>query len=223
MLDPTIGTGLILTWGACWTIAYIGMVLRGFGEKTYGMPAFALFFSLSWALIFSFIIPQVREVAPVIQLAINIIWFILGLLVLCTYFLYGKKHFPQSIGEKWFIPWSILGLATAFLFVLLMSMEFYDYSGMYAALVSYLLASVLFIDMLARRGSAEGQSTGIAVAKWVGTMAATAYFFLGKGDIFILYLGVACAVFDVIYIALLYRTVKASGKQAVPISVRKRL
>ena len=46
----------------------------------------------------------------------------------------------------------------------------------YSAFLQNLLMSVLFIDMLIKRGNREGQSLTIAVNKWLGTLAPTILF-----------------------------------------------
>lgn len=219
MVDPVIDYGLMLLWGICWSIAYIAMISRGFREKTYSMPAFALFFNISWEFIFAFIMPFLHPIDSTMELLINIIWFSFDALIFGTYLLYGRKYFPKGIDKKWFLPWSILGLAVSFLFVLLLSLDLSDYIGMYAAFISNLMMSVLFIDMLVKRGNPEGQSMVIAVSKCIGTMAPTVYFYIFFENAFILYLGIACAVFDVIYIVMLYHSIKVSKKQEPLISV----
>ncbi len=220
MVDPTIDMGLKVICGVCWTIAYLAMIRKGFAEKTYGMPAIAIFFNISWEFIFAFIMPFVYGVDMGVQLPINIIWFLCDGLILFTYFLYGRKYFPKGIDRKWFLPSIVLGLAVAFPFVLLMSLQFSDYIGMYAAFIQSLMMSVLFIDMLVKRGSAEGQSMVIAVSKGIGTFAMTVFFFLKFQNTLVLYLGIAAAVFDLLYIVLLYDTIRASNKQGLLISVK---
>jgi hypothetical protein len=220
MIDPNLDTGLKVVCGVCWTIAYLVMIRKGFAEKTYCMPAIAMFFNISWEFIFAFIMPFVYGIDIGVQLPINIIWFLCDALILGTYILYGRKYFPKSIDGKWFVPSIVLGLTVAFLFVLLMSREFSDYIGMYAAFTQNLMMSVLFIDMLIKRGSVEGQSMAIAVSKWIGTLAITVFFYLRFENTFILYLGVACTVFDLIYIKLLNDTIGASKKKAMSLSVK---
>ncbi|MEO7971456.1 MAG: hypothetical protein ABI698_09160, partial [bacterium] len=82
----------------------------------------------------------------------------------------------------------------------------------YSAFLQNLLMSVLFINMLVRRGSREGQSLTIAVGKWLGTLAPTVLFgIIGDGgfphgSFLIVVVGMLCSVFDLIYIGLLLQT-----------------
>jgi len=112
-----------------------------------------------------------------------------------------------------FIGWSVLGLITAFAIEYAFIREFGVAKGAaYSAFPQNLLMSVLFISMLARRGSREGQSLTIAVSKWLGTLAPTiVYGVLGqggfpRGSFLILMLGILCSVFDLIYIRMLAKT-----------------
>jgi hypothetical protein len=88
----------------------------------------------------------------------------------------------------------------------------------YSAFLQNLLMSVLFIEMLGRRGTSRGQSLLIAVNKWIGTLAPTILFgVLGdggfpKGSFLIVMLGGLCSVFDVIYIGMLVRISRRDRK-----------
>src|SRR5204863_3713537 len=74
--------------------------------------------------------------------------------------------------DKLFIAWSVLGLIMAFAVQYAFRREFGIGKGAsYSAFAQNLLMSILFIGMLARRGSREGQSLTIAVNKWIGTLA----------------------------------------------------
>ena len=82
----------------------------------------------------------------------------------------------------------------------------------YSAYLQNLLMSILFIVMLVQRGNAEGQSMIIAVAKFIGSLAPTILVgVLGAGSVdepnlFVLIIGILMAIFDVIYIWMLYQT-----------------
>ena len=60
--------------------------------------------------------------------------------------------------------------------MLLISAEFNDWGGVYAAFGQNLMMSVLFITMLYRRRSLRGQSRGIALCKLLGTALASLAF-----------------------------------------------
>ena len=130
----------------------------------------------------------------------------------------GKSRIKNSRQQRFvnsaaFIAWSVLGLVTALAIEYAFIREFGVAVGAgYSAFLQNLLMSVLFIAMLARRGSREGQSLSIAINKWIGTLAPTIlYGVLGeggfpRGSFLILISGIFCSVFDLIYIRMLART-----------------
>ncbi|WP_203219238.1 hypothetical protein [Arthrobacter ipis] len=104
-------------------------------------------------------------------------------------------------------------LGTSFAVQLLFVAEFgWDDATKYAAFLQNLLMSGLFIAMLASRGSGRGQLLVIAVAKWIGTLAPTIVYGGYGNSPLILGLGGLCSVFDLAYIALLWR---ARGRATV--------
>lgn len=194
---------LTLISGLSWTIVYILIIIRSFRDKTYGMPFWALAFNFGWEFIFSFVlIPDTVG----LQGIINRIWLFFDAIILIAYFLYGKKEWPQRINKHLFYPYSIFGLITGYLFVYLMSVELDHSQGMYAAFVQNLMMSLLFIAMLNNRKSREGQSVGIALFKMTGTLAPTILY--GVKSRFVLFLGTACFIVDLIYLLLLLTVYK---------------
>ena len=218
MSPETFKLFLTIVSGVCWTIVYIDGIRLGFKHKSYAIPFYALALNLAWELIHT-----VRGfyTGPDLQTIINCVWYLFDVGILWTYLKFGIKYFPPNIPQRWFGVWSLLGLGTAFLVESAFVREFDPFvGGAYAAFLQNLLMSVLFITMLVRRGSREGQSFVIAISKWIGTLAPTIQFgVLGSGtfhgpSFLILVLGVLCSVFDLIYIYLLTRarefTLKAS-------------
>lgn len=132
----------------------------------------------------------------------NAVWFTFDVGILYTYFKFGRKYFRgfedqrpaaargafkiQSLpaaGGTDFIAWSALGLVTAFAVQYAFCREFGVAKGAgYSAFPQNLIMSILFIAILARRGSREGQSLTIAISKWIGTLAPTIlYGAIGEG------------------------------------------
>jgi hypothetical protein len=66
-----------------------------------------------------------------------------------------------------------------------------------------LLLSALYIQMFLKRNSFEGQSSGIAFFKLIGTACATTFLFQGFGA-FLILLGILCFVLDAAYLVMLY-------------------
>jgi hypothetical protein len=199
-MSPTLVTVLTLVSGISWTIVYIEMIRRGFRDKTYGMPLFALAFNIAWEFMYAFVVPGGLS----LQRIVNITWFLLDAVIVYTYFRYGRRDFPQA-WQRYFLPWSLLAFAMSFLIIYLMRYEFEGYWGaIYSAFAQNLMMSVLFIAMLVRRNNVQGQSMYIAIFKWLGTLAPTIQFYGQTGSHLVLALGVGCFVYDVIYMGMLY-------------------
>ena len=211
MVDlQTIKIILTAISGLCWTIVYIEGIRLGFKDRSYAMPFFALALNLAWELlhtIFGF-----REGGG-LQATINAIWFVFDLGIIYTYFKFGRKYFARSLPGSSFVIWSVLVLVSALAVEYAFTRELGVFKGgAYAAFLQNLVMSVLFIQMLVSRGSREGQSVLLAVAKWIGTLAPTIQFGvigdLGfpRGSLLVTVTGGFCCVFDLIYIWLLSRT-----------------
>ena len=205
---------LTVASGICWTVDYVEGIRVGFKDKSYAIPFYALALNFAWEL--QHTIFGLRAGAS-LQTIINAVWFAFDVGILYTYFKYGRKYFPRNVPARWFTGWSMLGLLTALCVEYAFIREFGVAVGAgYYAFLQNLLMSVLFIDMLVKRGSSEGQSLYIAVNKWIGTLAPTILFGIvgdggfPKGSFFILVLGIFCSIFDLIYIRMLFRMMLAS-------------
>lgn len=200
-MDPALVNTLILTSGISWTIVYIELIRRGFQDKTYGMPLFVLALNIAWEFMFAFWVFDEMN----IQRVVNIVWFLFDMVIVFTYFRFGRREFPKA-SQRFFIPWSLVAFAVGFLVIYFTHYEFDEFWGArYSAFAQNLLMSVLFIDMLVRRDDVRGQSMYIAIFKWLGTLAPTIQHYLQTGSNLILILGIGCFIYDVIYIWMLHQ------------------
>ena len=202
---------LTIISGVCWTIVYIDGIRLGFKDKSYAIPFYALALNFAWETLYTYFGFRINGVN--VQNIFSALWLTFDIGILYTYFKFGRKYFPSAYGSGVFIGWSILGLVTAFALEYSFVREFGVAKGAgYSAFLQNLLMSILFIAMLARRRSREGQSLLIAVNKWIGTLAPTiVYGVLGeggfpRGSLLILTAGIFCSVFDLIYIRMLAKT-----------------
>jgi hypothetical protein len=200
-MNPALVTVLTLVSGISWTIVYLDIINRGFRDKTYGMPLFALAFNASWEFIFAFLVGDGIS----LQRIVNTVWFIADTVIVYTYFRFGRRELPTAV-QRWFIPWSMLAFVVAFVVLVYTHLEFEDFFGArYSAFAQNLMMSVLFIGMLVARNGVRGQSMYIAIFKWLGTLAPTIQVYGQTGSNLILVLGAAVFVYDVVYIGLLFR------------------
>jgi hypothetical protein len=234
----TVKLLLTVISGLCWTIVYIDGIRVGFRDKSYAIPFYALALNLAWELLYTYHGFRINGVD--VQNIFNVAWLTFDIGILYTYFRFGRKylrafrdHPPAhaggsdkanppaiAVGSNFaFIGWSVLGLVTAFAVQYAVIREFGVAKGAaYSAFPQNLIMSILFIAMLVKRGSREGQSILIAVSKWVGTLAPTILFgVIGqggfpRGSFLILTVGLFCSVFDLIYIWLLMKTKPAHSR-----------
>jgi len=210
---------LTLVSGICWTIVYIDGIRLGFKHRSYAIPFYALALNFAWELLYTY---YGFQSTISVQAVVNAVWLVFDIGILVTYFKFGRKYFPARVpgyssafGDAGaaFIGWSVLALIAAFCIEFAFRKEFGVRVGAgYSAFLQNLLMSVLFIAMLVRRASREGQSLTIAVSKWLGTLAPTILFgIIGdggfpNGSFLIVVAGMLCSVFDLIYIRLLLKT-----------------
>lgn len=200
---------LTLLSGIGWMIVYEECIRLGFRDKTYSMPFFALGLNFAWEflnffgeIMFNWHGPMVGM--TLIQTAVNGFWAGLDIIILITYFKYGKKEWPKNAKEIWFTPWSILGIICCFALQIVFIVEFDGVlAAQYSAFIQNLIMSILFIGLYIKRGSMEGQSLLLAVAKWIGTLAPTILFGFIEYNALVIVFGLFCSVFDLIYIWLL--------------------
>jgi len=233
MIDvETIKIILTLVSGICWTIVYIDGIRLGFKHRSYAIPFYALALNFAWELLYTY---YGFQSTIGVQAVVNAVWLVFDVGILITYFKFGLKYFPGRVPgyiptkvrgkASAFIGWSVLTLIAAFCIEFAFRKEFGIRVGAgYSAFLQNLIMSVLFIDMLVRRGSREGQSLTIAVGKWLGTLAPTILFgFIGdggfpNGSFLIVVAGILCSVFDLIYIGLLLKTKPA--REAISLAPR---
>ena len=206
----TLALILLVISGVAWSIVYIDSIRIGFRDKTYCMPLWALGLNICWELIYAF-----RGISdPSVQAVANAVWACCDVLIVVTYFKYGRSKLPQK-AQNHFIPYSILVFISCFVlqFAFIAHFENYVEAAQYSAFLQNVAMSVMFIIMLYKRDSSEGQSMLIAVAKWLGTLAPTIQQGLVQNfNIFILLTGLLCSVWDILYIVLLKRKIDAERK-----------
>lgn len=208
---------LTILSGVAWTIVYVECIRLGFKKKTYAMPLFALGLNFAWEAIYSYSDIFLGAHGPIAgmniaQVSANVLWAIFDIVILVTYFKFGKKEWPKEFNDKLFIPWSLLVLVCSFALQIVFIKEFgFVMAAQYSAFLQNLVMSVMFIGMFVKRGHMEGQSLLLAFAKWIGTLAPTILMGVITFNPLVLVCGIFCTIFDVIYIVLLinYRKSKS--------------
>lgn len=205
---------LMILSGICWSIVYIELIRGGFRDKTYAMPLFALGLNFAWETLYSF--DQLILGTEPLQGVVNLVWATLDAIIIVTYFKFGREYFPEK-AKKYFVPFSILAFATCFV----MQFAFYFHfrgvtASQYSAFAQNAAMSILFLTMLYQRGNTRGQTTLMAAAKCIGTLAPTILGgIIESFNIYILLMGILCFVFDIIYIISLYGLKREEGSEVL--------
>jgi hypothetical protein len=199
---------LLLASGVLWTLTYVLIIRRGFLDRTFGMPLAALCANVSWEFIFAFVHPPLAyPPRGVFQAFVNGVWFFFDAIILAQLFRFWRAEFP-GLSRTSFLLAFLPGLATGFGLILLVTHEFDDWTGAYAAFGQNLMMSILFICMLFGRGSVRGQSIYIALSKLLGTLLASLQFHFFSatfaGSVLLPFLYVAILVFDAAYVVAVY-------------------
>lgn len=160
---------LTLVSSICWFFVCIKMVYLGNRDKTYCMPLFALGLDFAWETIYTLEGVSCIE----LQTFINAVRLILDILIIVTYFRYGRERFPDAL-KKQFILISIGVFAVCFAFQSAFYFQFdLRAAALYSAFMQNALMSLLFIYMFFTRTDTRGQSLSIAVVKCTGTLILT--------------------------------------------------
>ncbi|GGD54026.1 transmembrane-type terpene cyclase [Paenibacillus nasutitermitis] len=151
-----------------WTIVYILVIYKGLKDQTCGMPLPSICANITWEFLFTFLLPF-----HPLQQVVTLVWFLLDCIILLQYFFYSKKLYPQPV----LIASVFSLLVIALLLHIGIAVEFQDKWGIYSAFGINLLMSILFIQMLLKKGM-QGQSRSIAFFKLAGTLCASLFSYL---------------------------------------------
>ncbi len=194
----------ILT-GVFWTLAYISIIVKGVKDRTYGMPIVALCANISWEFIFTIIFPH-----RVPQLYINATWLILDTIIFIQLLRLWKSEFPILSSRRFYFS-LLVALITSFCLVLLTSLEFDDFSGVYTAFGQNLMMSILFVLMFLKRDDLRGQTIYIALFKMLGSAASSLGFWQYGAGYLLPFLCIAIFLFDLTYVVLILQKRRQLG------------
>jgi hypothetical protein len=194
---------LTILSGLAWTVVYVDAIRIGFRDRSYAIPAAALALNFAWEVIHAShsVVTGISA-----QGVFNIVWGLADVLILYTFFKFGRSELPPWVSQKLFAGWAVLLGIASFAVQWLFVVEFgWEDAARYAAFLQNLLMSGLFIAMFVSRGGPRAQSLLIAVSKWIGTLAPTIVFGWFGNSPLVLGVGALCSVFDLVYIGLLWR------------------
>ena len=207
-VTPEFRTAIEIGSGICWTLVYLLIIKRGFQDKTYGMPLWALAANISWEFIFSFILLTHNNV----QHVVDIVWCLFDLVIVIQVLRFGRASFKGTpILERYFYVMAALVLLVSFGAVYTMTLQLEStippgrIDGRYAAFSQNLMMSILFVAMLINRNNIDGQSIYVGLFKMIGTVLPSILFYLTiPSDVFLNFLYVTIFAFDLLYVILLF-------------------
>ena len=171
------------------------------------MPLIALSANISWETIFSLIFPPLPP-----QNFISYLWLILDVIIVSQFLRYGKNEFLNLSLSKIYAIFTLTTIS-AFVVILVSSINLKDFNGVYSAFGQNLLMSILFVLMFFKRKVLKGQSFYIALFKMLGTGLSSIYFYfygtIPPGPSFILpYLYISIFLVDLLYFLLVVNKYK---------------
>src|ERR1700694_3769038 len=90
--------------GVAGTIVYLDSIRVRVKHKTYAMPIAALGLKLAWEWTYAVLD---LAVDPQLQAWVNLVWALADVVILTTFFRYGRSEFPAFVSRPLFITWGI--------------------------------------------------------------------------------------------------------------------
>jgi hypothetical protein len=162
--SPVLVVGAVV-FNLLWLTLYALVIRRGFLEKTFGIPAVALVVNLTWDVIGTVVLPS-----PMPQLAFNVIYIVLDLIIIYQVARFWRSDFA-NVPPLQFYGFAIFTLIFSFALMYSFIVEFNDLLADHAAWIDTFINSALFIAMFYRRPDLLGQSLYIGLCKLIGTGA----------------------------------------------------
>jgi len=162
--SPWIMAGVV-AYTLLWTAAYVLIIIKGFKDRSYGVPMVALCLNFSWEFLFSFVWPD----SNMVRTWLYRFWFIPDAVIVWQLFRYGRE--AQVIPEvrKYFPAWTTVSMILSFLTIYCF-VEFYrDRTGTEIAFLINTWMSIAFVFFYFNRRDLRGISIPAAWCKMLGT------------------------------------------------------
>ena len=196
----------------CWAIAYILIIRQCFKQLTYGLPLVAIVMNFTWELQYSLVQPPRCDdgTVDVVKAAMILAWAALDAVIVWQLFRYGRAQ--QTIDEiQRYFPFVVVGsllLAAAGNFAFA---QFHpDEAAPLSGLIINFVMSLLFIFLLFARPGLQGVGWGASLFRVAGnSVIFFANIFLLQENRpsmrgFVMFLFAGTAIFDLIFMTLLY-------------------
>lgn len=156
-----------------WTVAYLLIIVKGFRERSYGVPWASLCTNIAWEAIFAFDLTGAR-LAPFFVWG-NRVWFVIDVVIVAQFLRYGRDAQTVPVLRRHFYPLAVASLAMAYAFVHTFTLYFSDVKGVASSMTMNLTMSVLYVFMQLNRPDGRGMSYPAAWLKMIGTAAGSVF------------------------------------------------
>ena len=215
--------GVIAVGDLLWATTYLLIIIKGFRDRSYGMPLVAVALNFTWEVYFTFVSPPRSPGGGEdhVKFVLFAIWFVLDAIIVLQVFLYGRETQDNPYLKKYFYPVVAITLVMAYAGHHTFARFFHEPEGKVDAYIINFVMSLLFVHLLFNRPRLQGLSLPAAWTKMLGTgIISVANVLLLQipprtypGFFYLLFAGVFSA--DVIYLYLLHRAVH-SGSGSLP-------
>jgi hypothetical protein len=212
LLDNSTLLNLTVLGDFLWAVAYILIIRQCFRQRSYGLPLAAIVMNFTWELQYSLLQPPRCDngSVDVVKVSMILAWVVLDAVIVWQLFRYGRAE--QSIPEvqRHFPAVVLVSLMLAALGNLTFARFHPAAAAPFSGLIINFVMSLLFVFLLFGRPNLRGISWGAALFRVAGnSVIFFANIFLlrqtgpGVRD-FALFLFAGTALFDLIFLTLLY-------------------
>jgi hypothetical protein len=212
LLDNSALLNLTVLGDLMWAIAYVLIIRQCFRQRSYGLPLVAIAMNFTWELQYSLVVPPRCDngTVDVVKAGMILAWAALDAVIVWQLFSYGRdeqvipevrRHFPAVV---------LVALVLAFVGNLTFERFHHQEAAPLSGLIINFVMSILFVFLLFERPGLRGISWGAALFRVAGnSLIFFANIFLLREDStgvrdFALFLFSGTALFDCIFLSLLY-------------------
>ena len=173
---------LTIVSGLAWSLVYIEAIRIGFRDRSYAIPAAALALNFAWEVIYA---SRSAVTGLSAQGVFNIVWALADVLVLYTFFRFGRSELPAWVTRKLFVGWGALLGIVAFAVQLLFMVEFGPQAtrGHAATEHYHPFEEAYFLLSGSAIGTLDGEPVQVTAGDLVWTSVNGTHGFVNEGDV----------------------------------------
>jgi hypothetical protein len=194
--------GLFFAGAVSWIVCYADTIYCMIKKKTVNIPIAAVTLNFGWEMAACFFfVPNMGKVLVLAYWA----WMLLDVVIFSSLFRYGHKQMQVPYFRERIKYFLIIGILLSFFSQLFYMLQYDLPMAPITGYIINIVMSMAFLYLLFVRGF-EGNSLVTAWSKFLGTFFVSIMFwnkYAQNNFLIVMYIGVA--MFDIMYIALLYK------------------